>query len=170
MTDRPTEPSGLRIRQAVRALVVDADNRVLLVRFEFPAGRRWALPGGGIEPGESATDALTRELAEEVGMIQPAIGAHIWDRTHIVPFLDGAFDGQHEQIHLVRTARFDPQPTLSWDQLNREYVFELKWWTVDEIAGSDDVFVPSHLAELVTAIIDDGPPPHPIDVSPHLAQ
>ncbi|MFM7686187.1 MAG: NUDIX domain-containing protein, partial [Actinomycetota bacterium] len=43
---------GLRIRDAVRALVLDPDDRILMVRFEFPdAGTRWALPGGGIEPG-----------------------------------------------------------------------------------------------------------------------
>ena len=65
-----TEPvDGLRIREAVRALVIDPQHRVLLVRFEFPrSGTRWALPGGGLEPGESDHDALRRELAEELGI------------------------------------------------------------------------------------------------------
>ena len=39
-----------RIRSAARAVVLDPDDRVLLVRFVFPnTGERWALPGGGLE-------------------------------------------------------------------------------------------------------------------------
>jgi len=95
--------AGLRIREAVRAVVLDPADRVLLVRFEFPdAGTRWALLGGGLEPGESAHDALRRELAEEAGLENIEIGPHIWSRLHIIPFIDGRYDGQREQIHLVR--------------------------------------------------------------------
>ena len=55
--------AGLRIRQAVRALILDPEDRVLLVRFEFPnTGRKWALPGGGVEADETDHDALRREL------------------------------------------------------------------------------------------------------------
>ena len=62
MSDDP-----LRIRDAARALLITDDREVLLVRFEFPAGTRWAVPGGGLQPGETAHDAVRRELHEEVG-------------------------------------------------------------------------------------------------------
>ena len=39
----------IRIRQAVRALLVTPDRHILLVRFEFPTRTVWSLPGGGID-------------------------------------------------------------------------------------------------------------------------
>lgn len=155
----------LRIRDAVRGLLIDTDRRVLLVRFEFPAGSRWALPGGGLEPDEDHHDALRRELVEEVGLHDADIGPHIWNRLHIIPFLDGRYDGQRERVHLVSCQPFEPRPAMSWDQLNAEFVFEMRWWTLEEIRDSDAVFVPGALAELVEDLVRLGPPAKPIDVS-----
>ena len=155
---------GLRIRRAVRALLLDPENRVLLVRFEFPTGTRWALPGGGLEPGETHEAALRRELAEEVGLLDAPIGRHIWTRQHIVPFIDSSYDGQHEHIHLVRTDAFEPRPHLTWQQLNAEYVYELRWWQPDEIAAAEDHFVPRALADHLRALLLGGPPKQPVDV------
>jgi 8-oxo-dGTP pyrophosphatase MutT (NUDIX family) len=161
----PDPAAGLRIRQAVRAVLVDPADRVLLVRFEFPSASRWALPGGGLEPGESHVEALRRELAEEVGLLDAAIGPQVWRRLHIVPFLNGEFDGQREQIHLVHCDAFEPAPRLSWEQMNAEFVYELRWWTVGEIAASDAHFVPGELHTLLSTLLREGPPNVPIDVS-----
>lgn len=164
MTDHNHQP---RWREAARAVVLDPDNNILLVRFEFPNGAtRWALPGGGLESGESHVDGLRRELAEELGLVDPVVGPHVWNRTHIVPFIDGQFDGQRERIHLVRCAAFTPQPQLTWEQMNAEYVFELRWWTIDDIADSDEHFVPGDLARLARQLVTGGAPELPIDVGP----
>ncbi len=50
----------------VRAIVVDDDDRVLLVRHTYIAG--WYLPGGGVDVGEAMADAVGRELLEEVNV------------------------------------------------------------------------------------------------------
>lgn len=50
----------------VFAAIFDEEGRILLVRSA--TGRKgWSLPGGGIERGESPTDALRREVTEESG-------------------------------------------------------------------------------------------------------
>jgi 8-oxo-dGTP diphosphatase len=163
-----TDPdvTDLRIREAVRAILLTPEQQLLLVRFEFPQKHVWALPGGGIDPGESPEEALRRELLEELGYDLPAIGPHVWNRLHIIPFLDGQWDGQREQVHLVPVGQsFEPRPQLTWQQLNDEYVYELRWWTLDEICSAREVhFVPADLGVLVRRLLDEGPPAQPLDV------
>ncbi len=139
---------------------------MLLVRFEFPAGTRWALPGGGIDAGETPHAALQRELVEELGLHDAPVGPHIWNRLHLIRFPSGLYDGQSEQIHVVDLPDvFEPNPTLSWEQLNAEYVYELRWWTLDQIqAATDDQFVPGPLGALLRELVDNGLPNAPVDV------
>ncbi|MDX2382076.1 MAG: NUDIX domain-containing protein [Acidimicrobiia bacterium] len=160
-----TEPAGLRIRDSARALLLTPRAEVLMVRFEFPGRTVWALPGGGLEPGESHEQALHRELAEEVGLTGVEVGPHIWNREHIIPFLDGQWDGQRDRIYLVHTERFDPSPQLSWEQLRAERLHELRWWTAEEVGTVRDeaTFAPGRMPELLHRLVDEGPPPAPID-------
>lgn len=163
-----SDSSRPRLRRAVRALLVDPDDRVLLVRFEFRDGTVWALPGGGVEAGEDPIDALHRELAEELGLIGADIGPHVWDRIHLIEFEHGddghRWDGQHDRIHLVRTVAFEPRPRLSWEQLRAERLHEVRWWTLGEIHAHRGRFAPRRFAEHLTRLLRDGPPEHPLDV------
>ncbi|QOI40490.1 NUDIX hydrolase (plasmid) [Leptospira interrogans serovar Bataviae] len=57
---------GLRVR--VAALIENSQNEVLLIQQKKKDSYYWLLPGGGIEFGESAEDALKRELKEELSL------------------------------------------------------------------------------------------------------
>jgi hypothetical protein len=62
-------PSGVtcRARRAAYAIVRDDRGRVAVIRMEGPGENRYWLPGGGIEPDETAEVAVFREVREELG-------------------------------------------------------------------------------------------------------
>lgn len=62
---RPVADAPIR---GAAAVILDADGHVLLVKENYDR-RRWSLPGGAVEPGESEEDAAIREAAEETGAV-----------------------------------------------------------------------------------------------------
>lgn len=153
----------MRLRQAARAVVLDPADRILLVRFQFPARTVWATPGGGIDGGETHEQAIVRELAEEAGLEEVELGPWIWTRTHVFPFESGRWDGQQERYVLVRTPAFEPAPRFTPDELAAEFVTAVRWWTQAELAAAEELFAPRRLPELVAALLRDGPPGEPVD-------
>jgi 8-oxo-dGTP pyrophosphatase MutT (NUDIX family) len=156
--------SSLRLRQAARALVLDPDDRILLVRFEFPSRVVWATPGGGIHDGETDEDAIRRELLEEAGLAGFELGPPVWIRTHHVPLGGGRWDGQTERVYLLRAPAFEPAPLLSWDELRAEGVTAVRWWTPEELETARELFAPRRLPALVRDVLREGPPSEPFDV------
>lgn len=68
-----SEPADPRAQPftASGVLFFDHEGRILLVRPTYKPG--WDIPGGYMQPGETPTQAATREVAEELG-ITPPIG------------------------------------------------------------------------------------------------
>jgi TDG/mug DNA glycosylase family protein len=143
-------------REAVRALVVDAEERVLLVRFENPATREvwWATPGGGVEPGERDLDTLRRELLEEAGLRDPELGPVVWEREHVLPW-NRVLWRQRERFHLVRVERHEPAATI---ELAAEHVHGHRWWTLAELETTAERLSPPALATHLRPLLGGGPP------------
>ncbi len=150
----------LPARHAVRALVLDPADRVMLVCADDELGVWWTTPGGGIETGETDGQALARELVEELGLHAFDLGPPIWTREHrlVNPRRWGK---QTERHYLVRTASFEPAPTFDADALAEEGVTDARWFTLDEVRGL--ITGPRRLADLVADLLENGPPPVPID-------
>ncbi len=150
-------------RRAVRAIVVDAAERVLLMRFENPVTRDvwWATPGGGLEGDESDDSALRRELLEEIGLPVAEPGQVVWVREHVFPW-DGQLHRQFELFHLIRVESHAVAPTID---LAAEHVYGYRWWTLDELETTGERLAPRALGTKLRALLRDGPPAEALDVS-----
>jgi 8-oxo-dGTP pyrophosphatase MutT (NUDIX family) len=91
------------LTMGVRAVVIDSDKRVFLVKHTYVAG--WQLPGGGVEVGETVLDALKRELIEE-GRIE-VLGE---PQLHGLFFNSFVSRRDHVVIFVVRQFRQDRMP------------------------------------------------------------
>jgi len=50
------------------AVILNSDNKILLVKSTYQRSHPWGLPGGSLEYGESPEDAVIREIWEETGL------------------------------------------------------------------------------------------------------
>jgi 8-oxo-dGTP pyrophosphatase MutT (NUDIX family) len=138
-------------REAVRALVVDRDDRLLLVRYARPVGDEtwWGTPGGGIDAGESEEDALRRELHEEVGLQEFELGSFLFEHDGEFPWNRRLFR-QHNRTYLVRVTEHEPIPRID---LSAEGVTAVRWWSPQELLASGEKFAPADLPERVRTIL-----------------
>src|SRR5579862_6383823 len=97
----------MRDRPSSRLLIVDADGRLLLFRFEHRQGplqgqRYWATPGGSLDLGETYEAAACREMLEETVLRIRDPGPQVAQREAIFQVPSGEFVRADERFFLIR--------------------------------------------------------------------
>jgi ADP-ribose pyrophosphatase YjhB (NUDIX family) len=143
-------------------LLVDERARILLFRGFDPAKRDlrfWFPPGGGIQAGEAARDAATREILEETGLDGLELGPHVWNRRHVLWF-NGAHLDVREVWFFARVSAFEVD-TAGFTADERRFLPEHRWWTQAELRATTDVLTPRDLPALLAELLQRGLPGHP---------
>lgn len=172
---------GVRFRRAARVILLDADDRVLLLHGSDVDQRErswWFTVGGGIDAGETQRDAAARELFEEAGItLDPAaLVGPVYSRVAMFDFFRETC--RQEEVFFLgryagaarRLAVADGDPVApgvevgaprgaddfsrdGWTQLEVDTIDELRWWELDALAALDEEVFPAGLPELVRALL-----------------
>ena len=152
----PYEGKDLPQRAAARVLLVNPRDETLLLRFSsvvLPNAQAlgydhfWGQPGGALENGESFTACAAREIYEETGLKDVAIGEPIAAREFPMRLRDGWVQGV-ERYFLLRCEAFEPNGAALTPE-EKSYVQGWKWWRRQEIAASDELIYPEALAHML---------------------
>ncbi|MFN8531934.1 MAG: NUDIX domain-containing protein [Dehalococcoidia bacterium] len=167
----------MKIRQSARLIILDPQHRLLLMKIDdnrvIDRARPnltefWITLGGGLEAGETFVAAAQRELWEETGIQDAAIGPCLWK-------LEQEFSFSGELVHSVEHYFLVLVPSCD---VTTERLFgeELKmfrdhrWWSMEEMEQTDEVFLPFGfygLVELLTPVLAGNLPKVPMDVTSH---
>jgi ADP-ribose pyrophosphatase YjhB (NUDIX family) len=120
----------------VRGVVIDTENRVLLVRHSYTPG--WHFPGGGVEPGETCEHALIREMQEEASVeIEPPLQLHgLFHNVHVSP-------RDHVAVYVARKFRI-----LGERKPDRE-ILEARFFALDSLPEETTRATRARLAEIL---------------------
>lgn len=150
-------PDGVPFRRGARLILLDAADRLLMVRghdVDNPSRAWWFTVGGGIDAGEAAVDAAARELREETGLVidPAAIVGPVARRRAVFDFAARTVR-QDEEFFLARIDEPGPLVTHGWTDVERSFMDELRWWDLDALEEVAEEVFPAELVPLVRLLL-----------------
>ena len=160
----------MKIRNTVRLLLLDALNRLLLIKVDnknvtYPdvdSATYWITVGGKIEEGETLSDAARREAFEETGLRDVQVGSLVW-RGSVVLNAWGKPVLFNQNFLVARTT----QTEIIRDNLSAEEQASIqayKWWTLEELNETAEIIIPRAIGALLPPILAATYPQEPTEI------
>jgi ADP-ribose pyrophosphatase YjhB (NUDIX family) len=129
-----------KVEIRVEAVIYSAEGEILLVQHRKHGQSYWVLPGGHLEPGETLSDCIERELQEELEIGRP--------KAHELVFVDEFIDNEIPR-HVVKIGFLVelPEPAAGENKIGvrakEEAVVDSRFYNIEELKNSGDLFHPS---------------------------
>ncbi|MGW2147526.1 NUDIX hydrolase [Nonomuraea bangladeshensis] len=156
----------MRSRQGSRVVLLDRDDRILLIRHRYdgvivvpgsPVGELfWVPPGGGLKEGEDFLRGARRELMEETGLTEVEWGPCLWTLDADVRW-SGEPVHMHERYFLARVRGTQTVTRAYLEPGEEQAIDDHRWWSLAELVAAEatetlrPVGLPGLLAEVLAA-------------------
>ena len=135
----------MNIRITARVVVINDENKILLLKIKDGANHCWLTPGGKMEEGETALETAKRELFEETG-IQSAdfMESHAWYCEHVITINKvPTLLKEHIFLAYVKTSDVHFENLLDYE---RDEIMNYWWWNISEFIEKKEAMHPQNLA------------------------
>jgi len=158
-------------RPSARLILLDPQDRVFLFKVHQPSvydpadpfrDPFWILIGGLVDPGEAFAETAMREAREETGVVVDDV-RWVWSREREMQWRDKRV--LHREQFFLGRARSTAIDTSGLDEKEKSWTLDHRWWSVDEIAASDERFEPVNLGHYLKALLREGPPQDPVKIA-----
>jgi 8-oxo-dGTP pyrophosphatase MutT (NUDIX family) len=150
----------MRRRVTARVLLLDLQDRILLLRGRFDGASApfWFTVGGGVEAGETIAEAAAREVVEETGFSDVVLGPMVWRRDSVIPAMDTREPMLFEESYFLARTEGGAPSRAAWTAIEQRLVDDIRWWSLDELASSQEAVYPRGLARILPRILAGEPP------------
>jgi 8-oxo-dGTP pyrophosphatase MutT (NUDIX family) len=147
----------LLVRRAARVILLDPENRVLLMRYDDgpPNGTHWSTPGGGLNADEEYPAAALRELAEETGWRDVILLGEVLRREFEMQY-SRKLIRQRERLYLARTDQSGREIRGVEAMHAADGIAAWRWWTLAELDSTAQTVWPPGLADLIRNVLSRG--------------
>jgi 8-oxo-dGTP pyrophosphatase MutT (NUDIX family) len=162
------DTENLPIRRSARLIILNSDNQLLLmqIKLDKPADPSapitkpyWVTLGGGVNPDETLEAAAERELEEETGIRNIRIGQKIWHGQW-----RGATRINDETYFVVKVPSGITLDHSGLEAEEQKVIKTMRWWNVEDMKNSDEIFIPQRLAAYLGPIIEGNLPSTPLEI------